>query len=381
MRKSHVIPLQAFDPASFQEKLLKWYGKSRRDLPWRAKKGEKSNPYHVWLSEIMLQQTTVPAVIPYFIKFTEKWPDIHALADAKNDDVMTAWAGLGYYARARNLMKCAQTVANDMGGKFPQKESELLALSGVGPYTAAAICAIAFNKPAVVVDGNIERVAARVFAIDAPLPSSKTTIRKSAAHFFENIAGAGKEAPRDMPQALMDLGANVCTPTKPTCNVCPVKEFCTATAQGKADAYPVRAARKVIPTRTGRVYWLTNSNGDVLFERRAENRMLGGMVGLPTTEWDNGDAIGDSHPPYISKCKNLKKIGDISHTFSHFHLQMEVWAGQVSANKQASQAPPHYVSLRNVKELGLPSVFKKVLKTAMLHTRKLHTPRIAGAKK
>ena len=382
MRKSHALPLPVFQSAGFQEKLLDWYGKNRRDLPWRAKKGKKANPYHVWLSEIMLQQTTVPAVIPYFTKFTERWPNIESLAAAKADDVMAAWAGLGYYARARNLLKCARTTANDLGGIFPQEEKELLALAGIGPYTAAAIGAIAFNKPTVVVDGNIERVTARLFAITKPMPQGKADIRKDAARLFENIAEAGRESPRDMPQALMDLGANICTPTKPLCGLCPVRDYCVAHAQGKAESYPVRAPRKQIPTRSGHVYFLISEKGDVVFETRDEKRMLGGMAGLPTTNWDKSDVDDEVRPMLIvRKSKNLIKIGDVRHTFSHFHLHMEVWVGALSAKNGALHQGQHYVSLRNVKELGLPSVFKKVVKIAMTHLSKTHSADSTGVNK
>lgn len=383
MRKSHVLPLPAFQSAGFQEELLAWYGKNRRELPWRAKKGKKANPYHVWLSEIMLQQTTVPAVIPYFTKFTARWPTIESLASAKADEVMSAWAGLGYYARARNLMKCASTVAGDLDGVFPQEEKELLSLAGIGPYTAAAIRSIAFNQPAVVVDGNIERVTARVFAIKTPMPQGKAEIRKAAARLFENIEQAGKESSRDMPQALMDLGAGICTPAKPLCVLCPVREYCIAHAQGKSDIYPVRAPRKQIPIRMGHVYFLITEKGDVLFERRDDNRMLGGMTGLPTTDWDKGDEGGGdvSSVPIAKKCKNLMKVGDVRHTFSHFHLQLDVWVGKLSVKNGSLQQGQHYVSLRNIKELGLPSVFKKAVKIAMAHMSEPLSSTSSGVKK
>ncbi|MBI4724505.1 MAG: A/G-specific adenine glycosylase, partial [Rhodomicrobium sp.] len=231
-----------FAPEDFQRALLSWYGAARRDLPWRARPGEKPDPYRVWLSEIMLQQTTVKAVIPYFEKFLARWPAVAALGAAPRDEVLAAWAGLGYYARARNLHACAQTVARD---GFPANEAGLRGLPGVGAYTAAAIAAIAFDEPAAVADGNVERVLARLFALATPLPPAKASIRALAASLTP------KHRPGDYAQAMMDLGATICTPRSPSCDACPARAFCAAAARGEAERCTVKLARAARPLRRG----------------------------------------------------------------------------------------------------------------------------------
>ena len=359
MPKSHVF---AFNPPEFQKKLLEWYGKNRRDLPWRAKKGEKSNPYHVWLSEIMLQQTTVPTVIPYFQKFTTLWPDVTSLAKAKSDDVMSNWAGLGYYARARNLVKCAQVIHAAHKGKFPDTEDTLIDLPGIGPYTSAAIAAIAFDRPSVVVDGNIERIAARVFAV----AGGKAEQKLAAKLLYDDIAKRGKEAARDLPQALMDLGTSICTPANPKCAACPVSSECKAYLTGQVAAYPVKAIKKAVPTRHGRVYWLQTSNGEVVLERRADDRMLGGMVALPTTDWDRDEHSVVAHPAWLEKVRGLTQIGEIRHSFSHFHLILEVWGTDCLRKNDFSPKTRNlsYTSSAKAGDSGLPTVFKKAARLA-----------------
>ena len=273
MPKSH-IPEIPFAPARFQQALLKWYAEARRDLPWRAKAGEKTDPYRVWLSEIMLQQTTVKAVIPYYEKFIAKWPSATALAKAPRDEVLAAWAGLGYYARARNLHACAQIVASG----FPVHEAGLRQLPGIGAYTAAAIAAIAFGEPAAVVDGNVVRVLARLFALETPLPSAKPIIKALAAKLTPT------SNPGDYAQAMMDLGATVCTPRVPSCTLCPAAPFCAAKAQRLAERYPLRVLKSRKPLRRGTAFVIVQNNGtgyNLLLRRRPDKGLLGGMIGSP----------------------------------------------------------------------------------------------------
>jgi len=265
----------------FRKKILKWYDKHQRAMPWRAIKGQKPNPYHVWLSEVMLQQTTVVTVGPYFHKFSERWPTIHNLAEAEQEEVMHEWAGLGYYARARNLHKCAKTVSRETLGKFPSNQEELKKLPGIGDYSSASIRAIAFNKPANVVDGNIERIMARLFNIHEPMPDSKKELKALAG----SLADDRTDRPGDYAQALMDIGATICTPKSPKCLLCPVMEFCQARAKGCEEELPKKKPKKAKPHKSGEVYWITNDANEVLFIRRAEKEMLGGMLGLPTSEW------------------------------------------------------------------------------------------------
>ena len=234
-----------------QGQLLAWYDLHRRVMPWRALKGKTPDPYHVWLSEIMLQQTTVVTVGPYFIKFITKWPTVKSLAKARLDDVLTTWAGLGYYARARNLHKCAQIIAKEYGGKFPAEQKALMDLPGIGPYTAAAISSIAFNQPAVAVDGNVERVVSRFFAVEEPLPASKDMLRTQAAKL-----AAGNTHPGDFTQAFMELGATVCTPRKPKCGSCPWQKSCAAYSRGIAEDLPHKNIKTKNPVRYGNVFWI-----------------------------------------------------------------------------------------------------------------------------
>ena len=303
--------------AKFSDALLDWYGAHRRHLPWRQPPGGLTDPYAVWLSEIMLQQTTVKAVAPYFAKFLALWPDVAALADAPVDAVMQAWAGLGYYSRARNLHSCAKAVALEHGGRFPANENALLQLPGIGPYTAAAIAAIAFDKPHAAVDGNVERVISRLYAIMEPLPGSKPDIRERAQALVPPRRAG------DFAQAMMDLGATICTPRSPDCRNCPWTEDCSARARGIAAELPRKQARAAIPTRRGTAFWIERGDGAVLLRRRPDKGLLGGMMEIPSTAWTvEGPAKPAAQAPLKARWKEVGGI--VQHTFTHFHLELAV---------------------------------------------------------
>ena len=351
---------QKSSTADIARAALAWYDTHARDLPWRAApSASRARPdaYAVWLSEIMLQQTTVATVAPRYAEFLKRWPSVEAMAAAPQDDVLGQWAGLGYYARARNLHKCAVVVARDHGGKFPDTEDKLRSLPGIGDYTAAAIAAIAFGRRAVVVDGNIERVIARLFAIETPMPTAKVEIKARAAEIWPAKRSG------DFAQALMDLGAGVCRPKAPNCTACPLAKFCAARVLGAQENFPVRAAKKARPARIGAVFALTNEKGEMLFERRPEKGLLGGMLGLPGTDWksETPDEIFVSAP---AKAK-WKRAGAIEHAFTHFHLTLDVYL---------AAAPKTF--RRNVKQqwiapaaAKLPTVMKKAVGLAMEHNR------------
>jgi len=339
--------------------LLAWYDRHARLLPWRlpparAAKGEQPDPYAVWLSEIMLQQTTVAAVGEYFRRFLARWPSVEALAAAEIDDVMREWAGLGYYSRARNLHACAVMVVRDHGGQFPESEDELRKLSGIGPYTAAAIAAIAFGKKATVIDGNVDRVVTRLFKIETPLPASKPEIRAAAETLTpEKRAG-------DFAQAMMDLGATICTPKSPACNRCPVSGFCNAFAAGMQDELPRRMPKKARPNRYGACFWLTRTDGAVLLRRREARGLLGGMMEVPTTEWT--DVMPEeeallAEAPLDLKWKRVP--GTVEHTFTHFHLQLAVFKAEANA-KAAGKAQGIWVPQDDLQGEALPSLMRKV---------------------
>ena len=306
---------------SITKSLLTWYDAHARILPWRvspqaaANSGPKPDPYRIWLSEVMLQQTTVATVKPRFIRFVDLWPSVADLAAAPVEDVLAEWAGLGYYARARNLTKCAQMVVKEYGGAFPVTEHELLALPGVGPYTAAAIAAIAFDQPAVVVDGNIERVMTRMFALRQPIAQSKEKLRAHAACLTPT------NRPGDYAQALMDIGATICTPRNPLCALCPLSAKCMAFKQGIAAELPLKNAKSQKPVRRAHIYVALTEAGAVRVERRPAEGLLGGMLGLPTSPWPK-----QGQPDYQPPCKGAwQKAGEMRHTFTHFHLDIQVW--------------------------------------------------------
>ena len=347
--------MRSKDTAALSAEILGWYDRHRRDLPWRAKPGERADPYAVWLSEIMLQQTTVATVGPYFRRFLKRWTKVEDLASASLDEILTEWQGLGYYARARNLYKCAQAVARDYGGRFPDTEEGLLELPGVGAYTAAAIAAIAFDRPAVVVDGNVERVMARLFAEETPLPVAKPILRDYAARLTPN------ERAGDYAQAVMDLGATVCTPRQPKCLLCPWNDVCAARAEGIEETLPRRVAKPEKPTRRGIAFWLTRDGDEgreVLLRRRPEKGLLGGMMEVPSTPWAEDFAAIGEHAPADA---NWRKIdGVVKHTFTHFHLELQV----VSASGDASDADGIWWPLDRLHEQALPTVMKKVVRHA-----------------
>jgi A/G-specific adenine glycosylase len=336
--------------------LLAWYDRHRRRLPWRAEAGEAADPYRVWLSEIMLQQTTVVAVLPYYDAFLTRFPTVRALAAAPEAEVMAAWAGLGYYARARNLHECAKTVA--AAGGFPRDVAGLRALPGIGPYTASAVAAIAFGVPAVPVDGNVERVAARVFSVTAPLPGAKAEIAAAAARLGAQPAARGR--PSDFAQALFDLGATVCTPTGPACGVCPWMDACAARLAGIAAELPRKAPKRARPTRHGVHFWLTDADGNVLLRRRPPRGLLGGMTELPGTEWRAAPWTAAEWRAFAPMPAEWRAAGQVRHGLTHFELFLEVVSARV----------PRIVAdgfLRPVAALGaeaLPSVMRKCVAMA-----------------
>ncbi|MCI5060453.1 MAG: A/G-specific adenine glycosylase [Alphaproteobacteria bacterium] len=342
------------DVNSFRKSVLDWYDKCGRVLPWRARVGEQSDPYHVWLSEIMLQQTTVVTVGSYFERFIQLWPSVYDLAKAEREEVMHEWAGLGYYARARNLHKCANVIANDLGGKFPHTREALENLPGIGPYTSAAISAIAFNRPANVVDGNIERIMARLFAIEEPLPASKKKLVELAAALSEDRT----DRPGDYAQALMDLGAGVCTPKSPKCGICPVQKFCKAYTLGIQEDLPKKLKKKPKPQRRAIVYWVTNARDEVLLLRRGEDEMLGGMLGLPTTKW--GVNVDSTAQEPLDGAKNLNL--NIKHSFTHFDLTLDIYELPHKNGIFPPEKHHNWVLYSKIAEIGLPTLFKKVVK-------------------
>ncbi len=300
--------------------LLDWYDRHAREMPWRVSPYDRAagvmpDPYRVWLSEVMLQQTTVAAVRDYFLRFTTRWPTVESLAAAEDGQVMGEWAGLGYYARARNLLKCARVVASEYGGRFPDSYDALLLLPGVGPYTAAAIAAIAFDHPETVLDGNVERVMARLYDIHDPLPGSKPLLKEKAAYLTPPIR------PGDYAQAVMDLGATICTPKSPACGICPVYAPCSARAAGTQADLPKKTPKKPKPTRLGHIYIAQRSDGALLLERRPDKGLLGGMLGWPGSDWSEAPS---ERPPFVAEWQEVP--GEVRHTFTHFHLILRIWA-------------------------------------------------------
>ena len=338
--------------------LLSWYDTRARRMPWRVgpderRDGIRPDPYRVWLSEVMLQQTTVATVTGYFLRFTERWPDVLSLAAAPRDAVLAEWAGLGYYARARNLHACAVTVARDLGGVFPDTEAALLELPGVGRYTAAAIAAIAFDEAATVVDGNVERVMARLHRVEEPLPGAKKALYALAARETPSVR------PGDYAQAVMDLGATVCTPRNPSCDACPVAALCAARAAGVAASLPRKPPKKAKPTRYGTCYLARRSDGAVLIGQRPDAGLLGGMAELPGTEWTE-DAPPPPAPPISADWGHR---GEVRHTFTHFHLVLTVMRADVPMD--APGAGARWIPDDTLDSVALPTLMRKALEAGM----------------
>ena len=344
--------------------LLAWYDAGRRDLPWRYAPGAKADPYRVWLSEIMLQQTTVKAVIPFFGRFITRWPTVAALAAAHEDQVLEMWAGLGYYSRARNLHACARAVAALPGGQFPRTEAELLKLPGIGPYTAAAIASIAFGQLASPVDGNIERVVSRLFAVQTELPAAKAELRVLAA----TLTPARR--PGDFAQAMMDLGATVCMPKRPSCLMCPLNRLCKASAMGIADELPRRAVKAERPVRYGIAFLALREDGRVLLRRRPDRGLLARMIEVPSTDWADDDPdLQTALQSAPVKADWWQVPGTIIHTFTHFRLELTVMRAVVAVECPltfwASQERCLWVPRRELKTQALPSVMRKIVAHAL----------------
>ncbi len=344
------------DPAD----LLAWYDRHARVLPWRARKGERADPYRVWLSEIMLQQTTVKAVAPYYARFLARWPTVEQLAAASLDDVLTAWAGLGYYARARNLHACAKTVVAQHGGHFPDNLSDLRALPGVGDYTAAAVAAIAFSAPAVPIDGNVERVVARLFAVEEQLPAAKPEIKRLAASLLPPLRAG------DFAQALMDLGATLCSPKRPACALCPWNDACSAYARADQEIFPRKTAKREGKLRRGAAFVALRADGCILLRRRPDKGLLAAMTEVPGSEWthdfDERDAL--RFAPRLRGARWRRMPGVVRHVFTHFPLELAVFVAPVA---RATTAPKgmRWAKLGELVGEALPNVMRKVIVHAL----------------
>ena len=332
--------------------LLDWFDHHQRQFPWRAIPGEIMDPYRVWLSEIMLQQTTTITVRGYFEDFVRRWPSIEDLAAAELDAVLHAWQGLGYYARARNLHKCAKLITKEYGGKFPETEEALIKLPGIGPYTAAAIAAIAFGHIATPVDGNVERVTARLHRISNPLPGAKKTLKEKAAELTPS------ERSGDYAQAVMDLGATVCTPRKPNCPLCPWSYICKAYLAGDAENFPKRVPKKRKPTRYASVYWLLDGRGNVLLRRREEKGLLGGMMEFPSTDWLEEKIPTKETFNFAPTAADWQMLsGKVRHTFTHFHLELKVLKG-IAEEEMVTDGV--WCEIDKLDNYALPTLMKKV---------------------
>ncbi|PNG24616.1 A/G-specific adenine glycosylase [Methylocella silvestris] len=342
--------------AAIPDAVLAWYDRHRRVLPWRAPPGATADPYAVWLSEIMLQQTTVAAVKSYFSAFLAHWPNVDALARAPAEEVMRQWAGLGYYSRARNLHACAKTVSAQFGGQFPDKEAALRALPGLGPYTAAAVAAIAFGRKAVVVDGNVERVLSRLHAIEAPPPAGKRLIYAKA----EALTPA--ERPGDYAQAMMDLGATICTPKNPACALCPLNGACAAFRAGDPARFPVKAAKRDRPLRRGAAFFVARPDGAVLVRTRPPKGLLGGMTEIPGSPWseDFDEAAAPRHAPVAANYRRLAR--PVEHSFTHFALQLSVYVGEAGADMPAPEGCRWAAG--DLENEALPSLMRKLVGAA-----------------
>ncbi|MEW9919952.1 A/G-specific adenine glycosylase [Marimonas sp. MJW-29] len=335
--------------------LLEWYDVHAREMPWRVgpaarKAGERPDPYRVWMSEIMLQQTTVATVRDYFQRFVTRWPSVRDLAAAEDADVMGEWAGLGYYARARNLLKCARAVVSEHDGEFPADHAALLKLPGIGPYTAAAVSSIAFDLPHTVLDGNVERVMARLHDIHTPLPAAKPELMTKAE------ALTPETRPGDYAQAVMDLGATICSPKSPACGICPWRHPCAARAAGTQNELPMKSPKKAKPVRHGTVYLAQRADGAWLLETRPEKGLLGGMLGWPGSDWiDTAQERPQGPPPLPADWTEIP--GEVRHTFTHFHLMLTVLTAQVP--QESEPARGSFVRRQDFRPSDLPTVMRK----------------------
>jgi A/G-specific adenine glycosylase len=338
--------------------LLAWYARHRRDLPWRAKPGERPDPYRVWLSEVMLQQTTVAAVKPYYERFLARFPTVGALAEAPVEEVMQAWAGLGYYSRARNLHACAKAVAEEHGGRFPDTEDGLRRLPGIGAYTAAAIAAIAFGRPAAAVDGNVERVISRLFLIEEPLPRAKPATRA----LVEGLVP--RDSPGDFAQALMDLGATICTPKRPGCGTCPWVDPCRARATGLQETLPPKEPKAEGELRRGAAFVALRADDSVLLRTRPPRGLLGGMSEPPTSDWSADYDLAKAMLDAPLDAGWRRQPGVVKHTFTHFPLELTVFFAKVPAGTPAP-AGSRWQPRQTLAGEALPGVMRKVLAHAL----------------
>ncbi|MEE2662277.1 MAG: A/G-specific adenine glycosylase [Pseudomonadota bacterium] len=354
MLHSRIEKLNPRSAVVLADLILEWYDQNRRAMPWRSIPGSDPDPYHVWLSEVMLQQTTVATVVPYFRTFLQRWATVRELAAANLDAVLHAWQGLGYYARARNLHKCAKIICAQHAGRFPDTESELLKLPGIGQYTAAAIAAIAFGRKSTVVDGNVERVMARLYAVKNPLPKARTELRKLAARHTPGTRCG------DYAQAVMDLGATICSPSKPACAVCPWTKACVAKQRGIAADLPVKAPKPKRPVRYGFTYWMVSPEGSVLLRRRPTSGLLGGMMEVPSTTWTSERrTITSARGSAPMEADWVPLAGVVHHRFSHFDLQLRVLVAGVA---KVHTLEGVWCFPESFNQLALPTVMKKVIK-------------------
>ncbi len=355
------IPATGRLPTAAADRLLEWYDVHHRRLPWRitpdqSKAGQVADPYRIWLSEIMLQQTTVQAVKPYFEKFVTLWPDIAALAAVDNEEVMKAWAGLGYYSRARNLKKCAEQIIEEHAGVFPDTAEGLMRLPGIGPYTAGAIAAIAFDRTEAAIDGNVERVVTRLCAIATPVREVKSEI----GNIVQSLVPASR--PGDFAQAMMDLGATICTPKRPTCTLCPLQPFCLATVRSNPEQYPVKQPKQIKPERKGAAFVAVRDNGSILLRKRPVNGLLGGMSEVPTTAWSArvDGATTEDAAPFAAR---WQRKGTIIHVFTHFRLELTVYSANVGSVGTIENQ--WWCAEEDISGEALPTVMKKVVECAL----------------
>jgi len=346
--------------APFSKRLLEWYSIHAREMPWRTPphehdQGARTDPYHVWLSEVMLQQTQVATVKQYFLKFVNTWPTVFDLAQSDLEDVLKAWAGLGYYSRARNLKKCADVIVADHSGQFPQRYDELKKLPGIGDYTASAIASIAFDQPVAVVDGNVERVISRHRKIETRFPEAKAETKSLVTGMLDHAK------PGEFAQATMDLGATICSPKRPACSLCPVNADCKGFENGNAELFPFKQQKAEKPTRRGAAYVMFNSDGDVFLCKRQNTGLLAGMTQVPTNAW-NSRQDGSTGAEEAPSSAQWKKCGIAKHTFTHFHLELTVWSAR---DVEKVNLKGWWCPVDAVYGEAMPKIMLKVVETAL----------------